>query len=982
MVTTGLGKGKKSVGLALLIVLLVPALITASSYAAGAFSPIGQQDLRSASFENGGARFQITPAGITAFSAGGDVLMLGFATNKKAFSIEDASVYRLNDTCYVLEYCKGAFRVYVRPLKDLPLAKLLFEGNGPDKSLQKLYVTIMASSLDDSGSTGDKVKSGKLTFDWSDEKKHSASWDKSAQVLAFDVSGQFMIDPLLGEEEGSYQTPHVDYFRDFEEGGETVSKTGLGNLAGNLSGGFEYNLVDELGSEGGGTAYATTETYLEVRAYADGDYLTNSQRKHGTVTKYYDNATVSLHFDYYLYGNSKPSFGWGGDAYIMVYNSSGAVVWSDSVYTDGSDLLLEKTGTVDLANIPLWKIELYGKAWNVDSGGINGKARIDNLALLNATATDTVNYVSYSTTNATYSSTAINTGTAAWIIPKGTSVTNASSTYTVSGANYSSAYYKLQSFNTTHYILAVPGFFNATWTQSTGEWTAPNAVYSIDMQYSATYASPSVSMLCYAVLMDPYGDPIEGQPCTSLFLFDNGTMITSDTENSNSTGWIEIALTTPSSEGVYVYQANTSGLYAGVFNTTLKVSNLDLYCFIDGERVNNGSVTVYGTATHSLDASETNGFIIFNGTPITITGGSFSGTIALNDVGSHTLVITGNDSGMVNTLTAGSNSSATVIADHAHLVPAFSSDGTFSPSIHSEYDGTTINASSESISGGYRYYGLNYSLANFTWLVEGQLYGAHSYYITASNNASIIVTESLPSTNTIRFNVTGPCNASVWLGGIGQPEQVALDGVVTTPTWDASTATLTVEVTSTEVELTLSSESEAPSGQPATGGPTIWPVQIPGQSSSPAGSATAGAVPPQTQAAVTFMMVTVALVLGLAFWRRGRRGGGKVPAGVRVSVPKGIRGRSVSPLAAVAIVAAAAFVIVTAAVGISSGRLAGLSMTAPSTLPALSTAPAPQLAAALATAAVIIGVFAVVLVHRVTFRRSSHGKSKSKNRRK
>jgi hypothetical protein len=135
------------------------------------------------------------------------------------------------------------------------------------------------------------------------------------------------------------------------------------------------------------------------------------------------------------------------------------------------------------------------------------------------------------------------------------------------------------------------------------------------------------------------------------------------------------------------------------------------------------------------------------------------------------------------------NQTRWVVVDRALVQDvSFSSQGSPSFAVVSEYDGSSLTHSSSQLDNdSWRIYNIQYGLANRTLnLYERSLDGvAVKLYAQNRTLAFNQVGQGL-----LDFNVTGAGEAEVWVGSLGRPILVDADGSLVAFSWDSSTRTV------------------------------------------------------------------------------------------------------------------------------------------------------------------------------------------------
>ena len=402
--------------------------------------------------------------------------------------------------------------------------------------------------------------------------------------------------------------------------------------------------------------------------------------------------------------------------------------------------------------------------------------------------------------------------------------------------------YTVAEYNSTHWVITIPdATINSKGTSYQLYTTATCAIYDLKMGDDSTfpvYLPLNSPMNFKAILKDPYGNPIQ-QSATFMIMDSQNKILGTNTTTSDSSGIALASVTTPSSAGAYYIRANTTGNYVGLLYNTIKVTDIDHSTSFNDERtwIWDAS-TLSGYAYYTVDYTSLPGKVTINGTDVTLSGGQFSKAVQSSTVGNFSYVLTFNDTKYVTKTTTVYH-----IFDYPKVTPSFDSNGNVYFAVISTFDNSSLPFAYSVDSDKATLGSFQYGLKSFTWNVLTRNYGDKTFKITTDANSTIVVTSADPSLRKIIFNATGPANVTVWVGSIGKPYQVKVDGAVVNFIWDDASKTLIVPITSTTVEL----DFPAPPEEGMGGGGIIWTPTVP----SPSDTSTtppASTVPPSVGA--------------------------------------------------------------------------------------------------------------------------------------
>jgi len=540
--------------------------------------------------------------------------------------------------------------------------------------------------------------------------------------------------------------------------------------------------------------------------------------------------TVMTKYSGYTYLDSNSGIGLA----VLYYNSSGSLLktalWF--IYTtttpeingdwnEGAPTTVKVTNWQDAANIIYThELDIFGNA-PTDASSIKIKAQIGNT---NGKTLWTDCYVlrKYISPEPSHGS---------W----GTEETDVSTVLQTSE-------YTVAEYNSTHWVITIPdATINSKGTSYQLYTTATCAIYDLKMGDDSTfpvYLPLNSPMNFKAILKDPYGNPIQ-QSATFMIMDSQNKILGTNTTTSDSSGIALASVTTPSSAGAYYIRANTTGNYVGLLYNTIKVTDIDHSTSFNDERtwIWDAS-TLSGYAYYTVDYTSLPGKVTINGTDVTLSGGQFSKAVQSSTVGNFSYVLTFNDTKYVTKTTTVYH-----IFDYPKVTPSFDSNGNVYFAVISTFDNSSLPFAYSVDSDKATLGSFQYGLKSFTWNVLTRNYGDKTFKITTDANSTIVVTSADPSLRKIIFNATGPANVTVWVGSIGKPYQVKVDGAVVNFIWDDASKTLIVPITSTTVEL----DFPAPPEEGMGGGGIIWTPTVP----SPSDTSTtppASTVPPSVGA--------------------------------------------------------------------------------------------------------------------------------------
>jgi len=360
----------------------------------------------------------------------------------------------------------------------------------------------------------------------------------------------------------------------------------------------------------------------------------------------------------------------------------------------------------------------------------------------------------------------------------------------------------------------VQQLYQGTYTNTTGLvlWISANSwngTHFVDLSGNGNHGTPYGNVQYKVWTQNGFSVTYIGD----IFMGYNST-------TSDSSGIALATFTTPSVVGSYYIRAKTTGNYVGLLYNIIKVTDIDHSTSFNDERTWVWDTsTLSGYAYYTVDYASLPGKVTINGTDITLSSGQFSKVVQSSTVGNFSYVLTFNDTKYV-------TKTATVyhVFDYPKVTPSFDANGNVNFTVISAFDNSPLPCafsvdSDKAILGSFQY-----GLKSFTWNILTRYYEGKVFMITTDTNSTIVVTSVDTSQRKIIFNATGPANVTVWLGSLGKPQEVKVDGAVVNFAWDDTSKTLTVPITSTTVEITFPAPVTDEGGK---GGGIIWVPTVP-----------------------------------------------------------------------------------------------------------------------------------------------------------
>ncbi len=192
--------------------------------------------------------------------------------------------------------------------------------------------------------------------------------------------------------------------------------------------------------------------------------------------------------------------------------------------------------------------------------------------------------------------------------------------------------YVEQDYNATHFSLVILSDALESGANYTVFAQAFNAVVDVSTEYDRVYFLLSETFNVTAVLKDPYGDPIAGQ---EVDFWINETLVA--TATSDAQGYATVSVSAPAYDSLFYVCANTSGLYAGLRNTSALIStdiNYSVTCPDIAQKNVAFDITVEAWITYDSSPVDT---ITVNGS--TSAGGSVTISVNITLSGHHNVTL-------------------------------------------------------------------------------------------------------------------------------------------------------------------------------------------------------------------------------------------------------------------------------------------------------------------------------------------------------